>query len=719
MNTKRRAHSGSPGEPSDGLAPQRRAFLRALSGGAAVVGLPALLAACGGGGGDGPAVDPDPETGAGGGSGSGSGGGGGGNGGGSVDATARVAAIRGVEEQCRALTQRKLEPIAFVDALAAHLRTQSIYAAVGFDHDGLCAWGEFADGRVHLIALNPPPQRAPVSAQRAPASAERAYRMAAGAAAAPVEVPGSKAARVMQAFGPEFDTAEVVTDLSAWLSDKGYTMSTLTPHTAHVSALRGVRDDGYFYINAHGGALVPVLDSMSSQGMFSVQSSTLVSTTQEEQPEMRADLDARRLTYFTAHNGETFFGDLFDDWDTRYGITSNFVDAYWKFSTDSVVVMNACSSARTNDGKWASDFVFACHKAGAAVYFGWNGTVTPVGAYRAPRYLTDRLVGANEFQPESPRQRPFAWDAVMGDMHKKQLDIDPDSNSKFVALARPGQASVQELAPSIHHVEADEYRDRLKLYGRFGTTQGKVIVNRTEPKIIEWKPERIVCELEPTGTGCAGPVHVEVRGLKSNLRQLTEWTLKLDYTWKLLEAQGLKVDGLATIRLRADVGPTREAPGEVATEPLRHTVATRESNLPMVASGAFPTPKCTLLWSGSPTYKAIPLPGEDDQLVAYLALDTHARQGRLGLGIGSMVPDFTQYGCGDPTKFQAIFGTLDEQIMFPSPVEGSTDQIPLHALALAFGQDYRIAPGRFENLLVRLVWSEVVPRFAPTAEDGA
>ena len=83
-----------------------------------------------------------------------------------------------------------------------------------------------------------------------------------------------------------------------------------------------------------------------------------------------------------------------------------------------------------------------------------------------------------------------------------------------------------------------------------------------------------------------------------------------------------------------------------------------------------------------------------------------------------MVPDFTQYGCGDPTKFQAVFGTLHEQIMFPSPVEGSTDQIPMHALALAFGQDYGIAPGRFENLLVRLVWSEVVPRFAPTVEDG-
>lgn len=683
---------------------KRRAFLRALSGSAATVGLPLLLAACGGGGGDGPAADPD--------TGSGGGGGGGGSGGGPVDAAARVSAIRAVEDECRVLTQRKLEPAAFVDALAAHLRSQSIYAAVGTDHAGLCAWGEFADGRVHLIALNPPPRRAP-------ASAERAYRMAAAAAAAPVEVPGSRAARVMQAFGPEFDTAEVVTDLSAWLGDKGYTMSAITPHSAHVSALRAVQGDGYFYINAHGGAFAPVLSSSSGQVMYSVQSSTLVSGAQEEQPEMRADLDARRLTYFTAYNGETILGGLVDDWDTRYGITSNFVDTYWRFAADSVVVMNACSSARTNDAKWAAGFVFACHKAGAAVYFGWDGTVTPTGAFRATRYLTDRLVGANEFQPESPKQRPFPWDAVMGDLRKKTLDVDPGSRSTFVALAKPAATSVQELAPSIHHVEVDEYKDRLKLHGLFGKTTGKVTVDKVELKIVEWKPERIVCELPRTGSGSAGPVRVEVRGLKSNWRQLSEWTLKLDYTWKVLEAQGLKVAGLGSIRLRADVGPTREAPGEVPAQAKRHTIATRESNLPMVASGSFPTPKCTLVWTGSATYEAIPMPGDDDLLVAYLALDTQTRHGSLGLGIGSMVPDFTQSGCGDPTKFQAIFGVLDEQIMYPSPVEGSTDLIPMHALALNFGADWRIAPGRFENPMVRLVWGEVVPRFAPTPDDGA
>lgn len=685
----------------------RRAFLRALSGGAATVGLPALLAACGGGGGDGPVPDPDGGSGGG-----GSGGGGGGSGGGTVDPTERVAAIRGVEDHCRELARQKLAPAAFVEALASHLRTRSIYAAVGSDAASRCVWGEFADGRVHLIALNAPPVRRP-------AGAVPAQTVAAAAAATPVEVPGSKAARVMQAFGPEFDTAEVVTDLSAWLTEKGYTMSALTPHTAHVSALRAVQGDGYFYINAHGGAFAPVLTPSSDQVMYSVQSSTLVNATQEALPEMRADLDARRLTYFTAYNGETIFGGLVDDWDTRYGVTAKFVDAYWKFAADSVVVMNACSSARIEDARWSLGFVNACHRAGAAVYFGWDGTVTPTGAFRAARYLSDRLLGANRFQPESPKQRPFPWDAVMGDMHKKQLDIDPGSGSKFVALTKLPRTKVQELAPSIHHVTVDEYTDRLKLHGLFGTTAGKVTVDGLELKVIEWTAERLTCELPRTGRGSAGPVRVEVRGLKSNTRQLSEWTLKLDYTWKVLEAQGLKVAGLGTIRLRADVGPTREAPGEAPAQAPRHTIATRESNQTMVASGALPTPQCTLVWTGSATYHAITQAGDDNQLVAWLALDTRARQGSLALGIGSMVADFTQSGCGTTTKFQPGFGVLDEQIMYPSPVEGSTDMIPVHALRLGFDADWRLTPGRFEDLMVRLAWDEAVPRFAPSPDDGA
>jgi hypothetical protein len=68
----------------------------------------------------------------------------------------RAAAIAAVEDHCRALSQQQpaLAPLAFVEAVAAKLRSNAAYAEVGVDTDTLCAWGVFTDGRLHLIANN-------------------------------------------------------------------------------------------------------------------------------------------------------------------------------------------------------------------------------------------------------------------------------------------------------------------------------------------------------------------------------------------------------------------------------------------------------------------------------------------------------------------------------------------------------------------------------------
>jgi hypothetical protein len=670
----------------------RRQFLRQLSATAVSTSLPAWLplslAACGGGSSPAPAADP-PRT--------------------PTDAsgdTARAAALRGVEDRCRALAQQGLAPLPFVQAVAAHLRTQPAYVEVGVDEATLTAWGVFADGRVHLIANNHVPQR------RTSAAAPRARALA-----APVETPTAATARVLQSFGADFDGADVVADLSGWLHAKGYALRAGDQNTAHVEALRQVGGDGCFYINTHGGAFASTLFPGSDQISYSIQSSTLVSAAQEADPAMRADLDARRLTYFTAHNGGTFLG-FIDDWDTRYGITAAFVDAYWHFAPDSVVLINACSSARTGESKWAAGFVFACHRAGAGVYLGWNETVTPTGAYRAARYFTCRLLGANAYQPEVPAQRAFAWDSVMADMQRKGLHLDPGGNATFLALPRPGSATVQQLAPGIHHVEIDEYRDELTLHGSFGSTPGTVTVAQQPRRVLEWTPTRIVCDLPLTGPGAAGAVQVRVRGVASNLRQISEWTLDLDYTWVVMETQGLKVSGPGRIRLRADIGATREDAGEVPAQPLRQAIATRDSRLPLAASGSLPTGACTLNWTGNATYNAIPMAGDGRGLVAYFRVDTATKQAALGLALSAAQPDFTQT-CGPVSSgFQAIFGPLDQQVGFASPVPGSSDVIPLHALALPLGSDWRIAADTRQTVLVRLRWGEVVPSFPPLPDDG-
>ena len=693
----------------------RRAFLRTLSGAAATVGLPALLAACGGGGDSGAPRTPSGDGGAGGnGGGGGSSGGGGsgaGAGGNGVDNATRMAALGGVEQRCRDLATQGLAPLAFVEAVAAHLRSVPAYVEVGVDAATLTAWGVFADGRIHLIANNMTPHRtAPASAA---ATASRAVALA-----TTTEVPGAATARVLQTFGPDFDCADTVTALQASLRETGWSIRAGDPHHASIEALREVQGDGYFYINTHGGAFQPTDAGGVKIPMYSIQSSTFVSPTWEDEPRMRADLDLRRITYFTASNGGSLL--FWSDFDTRYGVTANFVDAYWRFAADSVVIINACSSARVAESKWSAGFVAACHDAGAAVYLGWNESVTPAAAFRATRWFTDRLLGANAFEPEKTPQRPFAWDQVMGDMQRRtpRVDLDPgETKAVFLALPRPGSTTLQQLAPSIHHVEPDEYSEQLRLHGRFGSTRGEVFIDGSPRTIVDWTPERIVVDLPQTGTGSHGPVQVKVRGLKSNVRQLTEWNLALDYTWIQMEAQGLKVAGVGKIRLRADVGLTREAPGEEPAKPVRNTIATRDSNLPLVASGSYPVGPCAIQWSGSAVYPAIKPPGTPRELIAYLQADTAKQKGSLGLAIGAATPDFLQSGC-TTANFQAIFGPLMEEVSFPAPMENVPVTIALHALSLRFEDGWAIGAGFFQSVLVRLKWQVAVANHPPLATDA-
>jgi hypothetical protein len=186
-----------------------------------------------------------------------------------------------------------------------------------------------------------------------------------------------------------------------------------------------------------------------------------------------------------------------------------------------------------------------------------------------------------------------------------------------------------------------------------------------------------------------------------------------------MEQFGLKIDGPGRVRLRADVGGSRDVPGEPPVQSVRYAYDTLDSQIPLTARGSFPTPKCTLVWTGQATYKAFPEPGYRQSLIAYMKVHTSAKKGWLGLGLGTPSPDFVQTGCGTSDGIQPGFGTMDDQVMYPSPVEGSSDQIPLHSLALSFDENYRIAAGRSETLLARVIWPDVKPESPPLPTDGA
>jgi len=312
-----------------------------------------------------------------------------------------------------------------------------------------------------------------------------------------------------------------------------------------------------------------------------------------------------------------------------------------------------------------------------------------------------------------PPQRAFAWDKVMPDLVKKGLHKDPNTAALFLAHAPAAAGDVQALAPSIHHVESDEYRHQLRVHGQFGSQPGTVSIDGHPLVVVQWAAERIVCELPLAGAGSAGPVQVQVRGVKSNLRRLTEWSLPMAYLYRAADPE-YRIEGNGTVRVRVDVGLTREAPGATPVAPVRDAYATSDSQLALAIGGQ---PPCT--YTGARTYTAI-TPGGEDILVSYFKFNTATASGSLGLSIGSANPDFWQTCPGPypPVPLAAVFGELEGTRYFQSPVEGRGDQLVLGALSLAITPDYRLAAKDHLDPLAWVHWPVVPPRFAPQLTDA-
>jgi hypothetical protein len=689
---------------------RRRRFIGLLSGSALSAGLPLLLAGCGGGGRDGGSTqDPGPED---------PGGGGDPTPADPADA-ARLEAIADVEQHCRDLESQELTPLAYVTAVAAYMSAQPIYAMSGVEEGALTAWGLFEDGRMHIVTRSRMPVR-----ESAAAVARTSGR--AQALAARVEVPASRHARLMHSFGANFEGQGTVAQLSSMLSKNGYLVRQGAEGDARLTTLRAVQGDGFFYINSHGGATPRVLrNDKEMPSLYSVQSSTPVSAATEAMPDVRDDLANLRLTYHTGATGNTVkdrWGRDVPEMATRYGITAHFVDKYWKFAQHSVVIINACNSANTSSAAYAAGFIFACHRKGAGVYLGWTQTVSGEAAYSAPPYFVDRLLGANVIDPESPKQRAFPWDDVMDDMQAKGRTRDPVTGSFFVAKPRPGSPATSILAPTIHHVEVDERANELRLVGRFGTRAGKVFVDSTERALRSWTDELVVCDLPASGAGSRGGVFVKVDEHRSNVRQITEWRMPIDYRWLDQYHVGLRVDGKLQLRWRADVGPVRERPGEAPRKPVRFAIGARDSGMALSASGSYSEPLCSYAWSGDADFGSQLDAIEGDTstdgrfIFANLRVDTHARKGNIGLAMAADGGMFTETNCSGSHEFTTALGLLDSVVEFE--VVGAVAKLPLPALSVDFGSDFTILGGTHLDDELRLRWSDVKPSFPPLADDA-
>lgn len=632
----------------------------------------------------------------------------------------RTAAIAAAESRVEALASGGTSGAALNAALAAFLATRPEFSAAGVDTLTSTVWGAFRDGRVLMVVNNRLPQ--PLSDSLRPVSPQPSGATGVQALDA-TELPAEDRVRLLHSFGPGFDQVQApVTDIGRWLDEHGYEVAAGNEGDARVETLRNVRGDGFFYLNTHGGKA----KTRAGDQIFAVQTSSIVAPEKDRFPDFKDDLENGRLVYMTAPNGGELAAGI-PDWDTRYAITYKFVERYMSFGKNSIVFLNVCHSAGPHADIAA--FVGAMHAKGAGVYLGWTSTVSTDAAFSGVRYFVDRLLGANEYRPENPKQRAFAWPQVMEDMARKGLATDAATGAQLVArpAATPG-AGIGLLNPSIAWVSAAG--EQLFITGLFGerpATGGVVTIDDGSGAIAlavqEWTPTRITTGIPKTGAGSVGDVVVKVREHESNPRRLNRWTGLLRYTLK--DAGSLTIAAEMEVNVRMDAAPFRDKPGEAPGRSVPAIAVTeQDSKMTGSASGTYvrPSGDCTYTntWSGS---VSTTLGGNASGVYAlYMEVDPQTFEVKFTLASAGTYTSVFIADCNTPSgpfrQEEAKSWAIEEDIF---DAAGNRVVIPAGStLAIPAGKRERPAQSSFGvPATATLEWAQmtVTPAYDPTREQ--
>ena len=447
----------------------------------------------------------------------------------------RVAALDAISAKAHALTgasvdERRME-------LLTYLLSRPEIATAGVSADG-SLWALFTDQRPLVIVANQEDDAAAVAPSRA---------SVASLTSAPPELPNSVQAVVMLG-GDKILSQTENEELKVLLRKRNYVASGSLATLDDLKNL--VKNVGVFYFRGHGGYGF----SATGRQFYAPLSATPVSV--ENDLKYAADWDNQRLTYqFRLTN--SYRPGLTAQRGSYYGFNAAFVKTYFQFDPGSIVYMSTCFS----DGA-QTEFKDTFLAQGAGGYWGYDGSFKDGFDNDLTLLVFDRLLGLNEYKPETPKQRPFGSASIKRWLTKEDLDYT-DGAVEFTFT--PGSINkTGALAPSIEYMTMDESSNTLFLKGQFGLDMGgraEVNGSSTGVSIKKWEKEEIQLQIPLTGAQSAGDVKVFSKNRESNPRTLSEWRISFNLSY----APGqhtLKWGGPIRVHIRADVQDYRKEAGE-------------------------------------------------------------------------------------------------------------------------------------------------------------
>lgn len=566
--------------------------------------------------------------------------GGGGGGGGTVtnEDTLNVIAMQGIVTQLE--QWQGLDPDTIATRALNYINTLPSIASAGIADGTTTVWANFKNGFSFLIpnnreastqadtlvdarsssslrssSLSPPPAR------HITIPAGRRMMRVLDVPTVGRELPAVPRFRAVNAIG----TCHInpLPGIRALLTAGHYTNANPGPPT--VANLKNVHGDGIFYINSHGG---PGFDA-NSVAYYAIW--TLDAIDLATLPAYKTMVDSHELVGMLEYSDSP--GGCAKV--MHYGITSKFVRNHMSFAKNSLVVVDACSSASGPAQSMRDAFAAV----GASVYVGWTRTVTAGFAYAAMKYMFDRILGLNVISPEDPEQRAFNIYDVKDDMANKGLTVEPGNGTELTVF--PLGEDFGLLTPSIQFLSLEEngLRTLLIIAGIFGTDPGDgnraVTINDQMADNIQWGPTEIACEIPTTGANSAGTVVVSIgtgqNERKSNPVNLTEWKGELVYDRDDPGSQQATMT--MSVRFRADIHDFRDKPGE---QPFKTTVlftASDDSKIDITSGGVFTetiancTDTYTLGNNGSA--KSPFIPGTNASWIYFGSVDTQTHKLRL------------------------------------------------------------------------------------------